>query len=195
MADAIECSCAVIVCVSKEYKSSANCRMEANYANQRKKKGKLELFFVMMQQEYTTVSSPDSVDGYLGIMVGDNLWYPLWDGTFLSDTVDSITKLLGDHGKVVVGADVSDEPFSLSVDEEVPPTTTVESMDGEAPHNASGGSMTQDLKEFQAQIDIKFSTLSAKIDDMRLELKMLSGEGLEKPNSQKRSWVRRWMGR
>ena len=39
MADAIEMSFAVVICVSKEYKQSPNCRMEANYCNQRSKKG------------------------------------------------------------------------------------------------------------------------------------------------------------
>ena len=39
MAEAIECSHTVIICVSREYKVSANCRLEANYAYQRQQKG------------------------------------------------------------------------------------------------------------------------------------------------------------
>jgi hypothetical protein len=37
--------------------------MEAKYANDRFKKGKLKLIYVMMNQQYHTRSSPDSVDG------------------------------------------------------------------------------------------------------------------------------------
>ena len=37
MAEAVEKSYMVVICVSKEYKNSSNCRMEANYSNQRRK--------------------------------------------------------------------------------------------------------------------------------------------------------------
>jgi hypothetical protein len=62
MAEAIEAANVVIICVSKQYKESANCRMEAKYANQRLKKGKLKIVYVMMQEEYTTVSCEDTCD-------------------------------------------------------------------------------------------------------------------------------------
>jgi hypothetical protein len=62
MAEAVESASVVIVCASKPYKESANCRLEAKYANQRLKKGKLKVMFVMMQQEYTTVSGDDCCD-------------------------------------------------------------------------------------------------------------------------------------
>jgi len=63
-AEAVESSYAVIVCVSPEYKQSGNCRMEAKYANDRFKKGKLKLIYVMMNEKYHTRSSPESVDGW-----------------------------------------------------------------------------------------------------------------------------------
>jgi len=69
MAEAIEASSMVVICVSKQYKESPNCRMEARYTNQLCKKGKVKIVYVMMQQEYTTVSEPDCCDvskrGYL----------------------------------------------------------------------------------------------------------------------------------
>ena len=40
MAQAVELSYLVVICVSKEYKKSSNCRMEANYSNQRRKLGR-----------------------------------------------------------------------------------------------------------------------------------------------------------
>lgn len=63
MAEAVERSCVVVICVSKEYKESANCRLEAKYAQQLFKKGRIRLAFVMMNEEYTTVSKEQSVDG------------------------------------------------------------------------------------------------------------------------------------
>lgn len=41
MAEAIERSHTVIICVSREYKVSASCRLEANYAYQRQQKGSI----------------------------------------------------------------------------------------------------------------------------------------------------------
>ncbi len=34
--------------------------------------------FVMIEQGYTTRSSPEYVDGWLGLMIGDNLWHAMW---------------------------------------------------------------------------------------------------------------------
>jgi hypothetical protein len=68
MAEAIEASCVVVVCVSPAYKESANCRMEAKYAGGRAKKGKLKFIFVMMDELYHTHSS-NAIDGWLGFMV------------------------------------------------------------------------------------------------------------------------------
>ena len=78
MADAIEHSHTIIICVSPAYKASANCRMEAKYANDMHKRGKVKLVFVMMDQAYTTRSSPEYVDGWLGLMIGDQLWHAMW---------------------------------------------------------------------------------------------------------------------
>ncbi len=78
MADAIEHSHTIIICVSPSYKASANCRMEAKYANDMHKRGKVKLVFVMMEQGYTTRSSPEYVDGWLGLMIGDHMWHAMW---------------------------------------------------------------------------------------------------------------------
>jgi hypothetical protein len=103
MAEAIECSHTVIVCVSKEYKVSGNCRSEANYANQLRKKGKVNILYVMMQEGYTTVSEPDSVDGYLGLMIGASLWYPLWNAEHAKTVATDLAGIIGDNAKAVKG--------------------------------------------------------------------------------------------
>ena len=65
MAAAIERSHTIIVCVSRAYKASANCRMEAKYANDMHKRGKVNLVFAMMEQDYTTRSSPEYAPTFL----------------------------------------------------------------------------------------------------------------------------------
>eukprot|EP01034_Spumella_vulgaris_P036270 gene36270-44745_t len=47
MAQAVEAASFVVVCVSQHHKESPNCRLEAKYANQLVKKGKLRLIFLM----------------------------------------------------------------------------------------------------------------------------------------------------
>lgn len=97
MAEAIECAHTAIVCVSREYKVSANCRLEANYINQRASKGLLEVIYVMMEEDYTTVSEPEAVDGYLGLMIGGSLWYPLWDEQQITPSVGSIVDYMSKY--------------------------------------------------------------------------------------------------
>jgi hypothetical protein len=95
MAEALEAASHVIIVVSKDYKESANCRMEAKYANQLTKKGKLKTIFLMVQNEYTTASTPEYCDGWLGIMIGDSLWYPLWNENQIESTANEISKVVG----------------------------------------------------------------------------------------------------
>ncbi len=98
MADAVESSYAVIVCISPEYKQSIDCRMQAKYANDLFKRGKLKLLYCCMNASYTTLSQPECVDGWLGFMIGDALWYPLWDQECLDSTATALAKSIGDHG-------------------------------------------------------------------------------------------------
>lgn len=97
MGEALDAASFVIMVVSKPYKESSNCRMEASYANQLQKKGKTKIIFVMAQQNYTTVSSPYCCDGWLGVTIGDALWYPLWDDAQIRSTANEIIKIIGNN--------------------------------------------------------------------------------------------------
>ena len=99
MAQAIEHSYAVIVCVSPQYKESVNCRSEAQYCKVWKTNHGLEMMYVMMDAEYTTVSKPYGVDGWLGFLVGTELWYPLWAPDKVDSTAREIVKLVGDNAR------------------------------------------------------------------------------------------------
>ena len=54
---------------------------------------------MMMQEEYTTVSTPESCDGYLGLMIGGALWYPLYSEKNVASTAKQIAELVGDHAR------------------------------------------------------------------------------------------------
>jgi len=91
MAEAIDKASSVIVFVSRGYKESANCRLEAEYAYGGVAHG-LALLYVMCEENYTTASKPERVSGWLGLMVGQGLWYPAWDNP--STAAQAIVKRL-----------------------------------------------------------------------------------------------------
>ena len=99
MAQAIESSHTVVVCVSPQYKESVNCRSEAQYCKAWKRTHGLQLMYVMMDDEYTTMSKTQTVDGWLGFMVGTELWYPLWAADKVQGTATELAKLIGDNAK------------------------------------------------------------------------------------------------
>jgi hypothetical protein len=102
MADAIQYAHTVVICVSAQYKDSANCRAEAKYAHARSNQTKdsVKLIYVMMDEHYHTRSSPRQVDGWLGFMVGTGLWYPLWDANQVNLTASSLAAVIGNNAKL-----------------------------------------------------------------------------------------------
>ena len=101
MAEAVEKSAFVVICVSKAYPTRPNCEQEAKFARALEKDKKLTTIYVMMQSDFTTVSQPESVEGWLRLYLGDKLWYPLWDQGQVESTGDAIAGLIGDHAKVL----------------------------------------------------------------------------------------------
>ena len=72
MALAVEGSAVVLIGVSRAYKESSNCRMEAQYALQKKK----PLVPLMLMQGY-------EADGWLGLLLGTSMWYALYGAEML----------------------------------------------------------------------------------------------------------------
>ena len=112
MAEAVSMSHTVVVCVSRPYPDRPNCKQEAEYARSLEKDGKLNMVYVMMQEEFTTVSKPDSVQGWLRMYMGSKLWYPLWDAGQVQSTGDALAGLIGDKGKLVAAAMVPTVPWA-----------------------------------------------------------------------------------
>jgi hypothetical protein len=93
MADAVEG--AVVMCygVSRAYKESANCRLEAQYAYQREK----DMVPLMLEEGYRA-------DGWLGMFMGTRLWYGFLGSVLASEVafegkVEELCRELGERGK------------------------------------------------------------------------------------------------
>lgn len=86
MAEAVELSSHVIVCVSRIYKERPNCRFEAQYANKLSLRKRLRIVYVMMDEEYSS-----EVDGWLGFMMSDELWYKCWSDEGIQQSADTLS--------------------------------------------------------------------------------------------------------
>eukprot|EP00047_Mylnosiga_fluctuans_P017959 m.65811 g.65811 ORF g.65811 m.65811 type:complete len:615 (-) comp7355_c0_seq3:110-1954(-) len=69
MAEAIENAAVVVIAVSHDYKESANCRLEAEYALKQRK----PLVFMRLQRDYVPT-------GWLGLMQGEKFYYDISAG-------------------------------------------------------------------------------------------------------------------
>ena len=99
MANAVENSSVVLVCVSQRYKESPNCRSEAEYAYQLRK----DIIPLMMQHKY-------KADGWLGMIVGAKLWFDFQSKHVIEAGVRKLIKELGGRGKDVDTTDGPAEP-------------------------------------------------------------------------------------
>eukprot|EP01043_Picozoa_sp_COSAG02_P059552 COSAG02_NODE_7613_length_2933_cov_40.392378_1_plen_974_part_01 len=93
MALAVEGSEVVLIGVSRAYKESSNCRMEAQYALQKKK----ALIPLMLVEGY-------EADGWLGLLLGTSMWYGFYGETLSSESafegrVDALCRELGNRGR------------------------------------------------------------------------------------------------
>eukprot|EP01050_Picozoa_sp_SAG11_P000710 SAG11_NODE_24_length_24699_cov_10.132195_13_plen_723_part_00 len=96
MAAAVEGSEVMLMGVSRQYKESTNCRLEAQYAMQRE----VETVPLMLEEGYRA-------DGWLGFMMGTRLWYGFYgsvvscdeDGGLFEQKVSELCRELGDRGR------------------------------------------------------------------------------------------------
>jgi hypothetical protein len=89
MAEAVEGAEVMLIGVSRVYKESSNCRMEAQYGMQRQK----DMIPLMMQEGY-------QADGWLGMLLGTKLWHPLFGETLSNESVfeDRMSALVREIG-------------------------------------------------------------------------------------------------
>ena len=94
MADAVEDAAVMCYGISKAYKESTNCRLEAQYAFQQKK----DMVPLMMEEGYRA-------NGWLGMLLGVRLWYGFYGLVLDSDDafegkVAELCRELGLRGKM-----------------------------------------------------------------------------------------------
>jgi hypothetical protein len=95
----------MLIGVSRAYKESSNCRMEAQYGLQRQK----QMIPLMMQEGY-------EADGWLGMLVGTSLWYALYGATLASeaafeDRMSALAREIGSRGRADAAAA---EPYAAA---------------------------------------------------------------------------------
>jgi hypothetical protein len=83
MADAVEESDAIMIVMTKLYKESDACRMEADYSFQLKK----NIVCCKAEADYTP-------DGWLGMILGSRLWYNFFDESKFETEMDNLCKKL-----------------------------------------------------------------------------------------------------
>lgn len=84
----------MLICVSRSYKMSSNCRLEANYGLQRE----IAMVPLMMEEGYVP-------DGWLGLLLGTRMWYPMYGeavarADVFEERMVALSRDLGDRGKV-----------------------------------------------------------------------------------------------
>ena len=112
MAEAVENASAVLVCVSRRYKESQNCRSEATYAYDLKK----DIIPLMMERNYKG-------DGWLGIIVTGKMWFDFQSKHALEQSVTKVIKELGGRGKDVDVTDGPSEPVVQAVQSDIVATS------------------------------------------------------------------------
>ena len=95
MSEAVEGAAVMVYGVSKAYKESTNCRLEAQYAFQQQK----DMVPLMMVDGYRP-------NGWLGLIMGVRLWYGFYGSVLASEAafegkVDELSRELGGRGRVV----------------------------------------------------------------------------------------------
>jgi hypothetical protein len=105
MALAVENAAVMVMGVSRAYKESTNCRLEAQYGMQRE----VEAVPLLMEEGY-------QADGWLGMMMGTKLWFGLYGDALSSEGVfesrmEAIAFELGDRGRALSDSEVAAAPW------------------------------------------------------------------------------------
>ncbi|XP_013413002.1 uncharacterized protein LOC106175503 [Lingula anatina] len=108
MAEAVEKSIVVLICISEGYKNSDNCRLEAEYAFTLRK----PIIPLMMQYKYTP-------DGWLGALRGSKLFFDFSRDYNFNVKLQGLVKELGERGKVTGASCVAPEFFFTYLREEL----------------------------------------------------------------------------
>uniref|UniRef100_A0A1I8IB28 TIR domain-containing protein n=1 Tax=Macrostomum lignano TaxID=282301 RepID=A0A1I8IB28_9PLAT len=88
MAEAVENSAVILMCMSQSYKNSPHCRHEADYAYKLQK----PIVPLVMEPKYQP-------DGWLGLLMGSKMFYDFSDEDLFEESFANLLKELGGRGK------------------------------------------------------------------------------------------------
>jgi hypothetical protein len=105
MARAVENAAVMVMGVSRAYKESTNCRLEAQYGMQRE----VEAVPLLLEEGY-------QADGWLGMMMGTKLWFGLYGEALSSEGVfesrmEAVAFELGDRGRALSDSESAAAPW------------------------------------------------------------------------------------
>ncbi|XP_072020800.1 uncharacterized protein [Amphiura filiformis] len=100
MADAVQNSDVILICMTESYKDSQNCRSEASYAYKLKKK----IIPLLVEK--------DTPDGWLGLLQGMDLYYSFHSDDQLKKNMGQLLKAIGES--VGTGGDTADGQHQTS---------------------------------------------------------------------------------
>ncbi|XP_072028525.1 uncharacterized protein [Amphiura filiformis] len=103
MADAVQKSDVILICMTEQYKDSQSCRSEASYAYKLNKKRNKKIIPLLLQDGYEP-------DGWLGLLQGMDLYYAFHSDDQLNKNMGELLKAIGEYS----GGDEVDGPIGQS---------------------------------------------------------------------------------
>ena len=73
---------------------------------------------------YTTVSQPDSIDGWLAVQLSDKLWFPCWNSTVMTDTAARIVPIVAAQERASLNSPLATTLSSHASSISAPSSTT-----------------------------------------------------------------------
>jgi hypothetical protein len=114
MAEAVQTSDIIVVLVSMQYKESANCRMECQYAMKQNK----PLLFLVCEDSYK------SPTGWLGLIMGQRMWVGVFTPGMVENKSDEVIRRLDETLKGENENEVAVIVGDANVGSAITPTTT-----------------------------------------------------------------------
>ena len=173
MALAVEGSEVVLIGVSRAYKESSNCRMEAQYALQKKK----AFIPMMMVENY-------EADGWLGLLLGTSMWYGFYGDALSSvsafeDRMNALCREIGWRGHAdaaALGGDVNVVPADINTSGTTtgpgaaPGTRGTGAGAGAGGTSGGNGSDSQQLRDELASMRVKMLRQKASAESIDPDL-------------------------
>jgi hypothetical protein len=171
MALAVEGSELMLIGMSRAYKESSNCRMEAQYALQKKK----PLIPLKLVEGY-------EADGWLGLLLGTSMWYGFYGDTLTAgdsafdSRMNSLCREIGSRGRVDKVPSVAARNASLQPEPEPEPELAAAGDGGDDSGSAAAAAELRTLRVMA----LHARAVSEGIDTTTIEDAMDSGEPKEK---------------